>query len=64
MRNSDQVVSELSNELAIAILLERRLREEGSKETAKVLIETLRAAGEKSPGANESADSNNWLSAA
>lgn len=45
MRHSDQVMSELTNELAIAILLERR--SEDPEKKAKVLIETLRTAGEK-----------------
>lgn len=45
MRHSEQVVSELTNELAIALLLERRSEDPETK--AKVLIETLRTAGEK-----------------
>lgn len=44
MKNSDEVISELSNELAVAILLERKTEE--PEKRAKILIETLRNAAE------------------
>lgn len=64
MRDSDHVISELSNELAIAILLERRLREEGSEAAAKAVIETLRSAAGTPTRETDSEKDQNWLSAA
>lgn len=64
MRNSDHVISELSSELAIAMLLERRLKEEGSEAAAKAVIETLRSAAGTPADDTDSMKDQTWLSAA
>lgn len=44
MKNDDQLVTEVSSELAVAMLLMQKLEGNGSPERAKALIETFRSA--------------------
>lgn len=61
-KHSNQVISELTNELAIAILLERRSDDPEKK--AMVLIDTIRSAGESNMSDNPSVPGRNLSSIA